>query len=345
MRLLLVDDDSVIREELGELLRDDGHEVRDAPSVPKAIEILEREAIDLVLTDLKMPRHSGLELLGEVRRRWPEVLVVVVTGYATVETAVEAMKLGAFDYVRKPFRFEQIRSMLDLAAQAIQFHGDGGRVQDIDRTLEAWTTTDDLDVLHLTDRTVRPRPRVTVVSTGLDQPAEIQAHLETFLADRPRGALLLEGADRLFRAHRRTEVIQFIERLRQELEGRGPLMVTFDPGSITVADVVDLRARVLAETTRATLEALSNPLRRSILRRASQGPCTFTEAMSAAGIDETPKVSFHLHRLEEDGLLVHSADDYRITPRGREAMALLVEMDAIATRGLSGNRVLAVGPN
>ncbi|MFZ0698734.1 MAG: response regulator [Thermoplasmata archaeon] len=344
MRLLLVDDDAVIREELGELLRDDGHEVRDAPSVPKAIEILEKEAIDLVLTDLKMPRHGGLELLAEVRRRWPDVLVVVVTGYATVETAVEAMKLGAFDYVRKPFRFEQVRSMLDLAAQAIQFHGDGGRAQDIDRTLEAWTTADGLDVLHLTDRAVRPRPRVTVVSTGLDQPAEIQAHLDSFLVSRPHAGVILERADRLFQAHRRLEVLQFIERLKEELEGRGPLMVTFDPSAIAAADMVDLRARILAETTRATLEALSNPLRRSILRRASLGPCSFTEAMSAAGIDETPKVSFHLHRLEEDGLLVHSGDDYRITPRGREAMALLADMDAIATRGLSGNRVLAVGP-
>lgn len=342
MRLLLVDDDSQIREELGELLRDDGHEVRDAPSVPKALEVLEHEPIDLVLTDLKMPRQSGLVLLGEVRRSWPDVLVVVMTGYATVETAVESMKLGAFDYVRKPFRFEQVRAMLHLAAQTLQFHGDGGRPHDVDRTLEAWTTGADLDVLHLTDRAVRPRPRVTVVSTALDQPAEIQSHLESFFATRSRGGVVLEHADRLFQAHRRTEVLQFIDRLKQELHDRGPLMVTFDPGRIAAADVVDLRARVLEERTRATLETLSNPLRRAILRRASQGPCTFTEAMAAAGVDETPKISFHLHRLEEDGLLTHATDDYRISPRGREAMALLVEMDAIATRDFGGNRVLAL---
>lgn len=345
MRILLVDDDATIRQELGELLRDDGHTVVEAPSVPKATELLEHEAIDLVLTDLKMPRHSGLELLAEVRRRWPDVLVVMMTGYATVETAVEAMKLGAFDYLRKPFRFEQVRAALDLAGQAIQFHGSGGRAQDVDRAIEAWTGADGLEVLHLTDRPVRPRPRVTVAATGLDQPSEIQSHLESFFSSRSRGAVVLERADRLFRAHRRSEVLSFIDRMKRELERRGPLLVTFDPAAISAADVVDLRSRVLAETTRATLEALSNPLRRAVLRRASQGPCTFSEAMAATGIAETPKITFHLHRLEEDGLLVHSADDYRITPRGREAMALLAELDAIAVRGPGGNRVLAVGPS
>ncbi|MCI4369577.1 MAG: response regulator, partial [Thermoplasmata archaeon] len=106
MRLLIVDDDAVFREELSDILRDDGHEVHSAPSVPKAIEELEREDFDAVFSDLKMPRQSGLVLLRDVRQRWPQTLVVMITGFATVETAVDAMKLGAFDYIRKPFTID-----------------------------------------------------------------------------------------------------------------------------------------------------------------------------------------------------------------------------------------------
>lgn len=344
MRLLLVDDDATIREELGERLRDDGHSVWGAPSVAKAIELLEREPVDLVLTDLKMPRRGGMELVGEVRRRWPYVLVVVVTGYATIETAVEAMKLGAFDYVRKPFRYEQVHSMLELARQELQFHGAGDRPTDVERTLESWTTAGDRDVLWFTERSVPPRPRVTRVETGLDQPAEIQAHLASFLASSSRPAVLLEGFDRVFRAHRRVDVLEFVDRLKHELDGLGPLVITFDPRAISASDAAEVRARLASESTRMTLEAISNPVRRSILRRASQGPCTFSEAMAAAGIEESPKLSFHLHRLEDDLLLAHAGNDYRITPRGREAIRILVEMDAFADPSAVANRAIAFDP-
>ena len=71
MRLLVVDDDAVFREDLAELLRDEGHEVAVAPSAPKALEALTEGEFEVVLTDLKMPRQSGLDLLRVVRQRWP----------------------------------------------------------------------------------------------------------------------------------------------------------------------------------------------------------------------------------------------------------------------------------
>lgn len=117
MRILVVDDDPVFRQELSDLLVEDGHNVASASSAPKAIDVLTNQEVDVVLTDLKMPRQSGLELLAEIRHRWPRTLVVMITGYATVETALEAMKLGAFDYIRKPFRAEQVQETLRLVAQ------------------------------------------------------------------------------------------------------------------------------------------------------------------------------------------------------------------------------------
>ena len=96
-RVLVVDDEAGIREFLAEALGDDDHEVTAASSGEAAWERLERESFEVVITDLKMPGISGLELLKRVRERQPEVEVVVLTAHGNVDSAVEAMRAGAFD--------------------------------------------------------------------------------------------------------------------------------------------------------------------------------------------------------------------------------------------------------
>jgi two-component system response regulator HydG len=102
--ILVVDDDDANRVTLERLLRREGYEVHHAASGRDAIETLRARAIDLVLTDLKMPGMTGLDLLRAVRAIDPDVEVVVMTAYGTVETAVEAMKDGAYDFVAKPLK-------------------------------------------------------------------------------------------------------------------------------------------------------------------------------------------------------------------------------------------------
>src|SRR5580704_3817835 len=119
-------------------MEQDGHGVTAVASVPKAVEALEAAEFDLIFTDLKMPRHNGLELLREVRSRWPRTLTVMITGFATVDTAVEAMKAGAFDYIQKPFRVPQVQKVLQLAEQEIQFQGRGGPPPDVDAIVRRW---------------------------------------------------------------------------------------------------------------------------------------------------------------------------------------------------------------
>jgi CheY-like chemotaxis protein len=340
VRLLIVDDDAVFRQELGDLLQEAGHQVLTAPNVPKAIELLEAQDVDVVFTDLKMPRQSGMELLKEVRSRWPRILVVMITGYATVDTAVEAMKVGAFDYVRKPFRLEQVQQVLEMARQEFQFQGERNGVPDVDSVVRAWVGRAQLEVLQVSPRALRPGKGVTVVALDPAEPSRIRDAVEAFVVPRPRVGLVLEGVDRLLQTHRRQDVLEFIGSLRQRMEGKGPFLVTFDPKRVSAHDATDLRAAVVESSTRATLEALSNPLRRAVLRRAAVGPCSFTEAMRAAGLDDSPKLSFHLRKLVEDGLLAHPGEEYRITARGEESIRLLAELDAAASIGLSGNAVI-----
>jgi DNA-binding transcriptional ArsR family regulator len=148
----------------------------------------------------------------------------------------------------------------------------------------------------------------------------------------------------LLENHRRQDILDFVRTLRERMEGKGPFLVTFDPKRVSSDVAAELRAAVVESSTRATLEALSNPLRRAVLRRAMVGACSFTEAMRAAGLDDSPKLSFHLRKLVEDGLLAHAGEEYRITPRGEESIRLLGELDAAASIGLTGNAVIPSAP-
>jgi len=116
--VLVVDDDRVGRESLAEAVSEMGHRALQAADAMTALRILEQEPVDLVLTDLRMREIDGIELLRRIRRRNSRIFVILVTAFATVKTAVEAMRLGAFNYVMKPIDIEQLAAHLDTAFTA-----------------------------------------------------------------------------------------------------------------------------------------------------------------------------------------------------------------------------------
>ena len=346
MRLLVVDDDAVFREELSDLLGADGHEVTTSPSVLKALEELEQRDYDLVFTDLKMPRRSGLELLKEVRARWPQTLVVMITGFASVETAVDAMKVGAFDYVRKPFQIEQIHQVLALAAKQLEFRPPSSHRSEVKRLLRTWTQGPGARaVLHLSPRAEPSSDGVTSVVANYEEPSAIRDEVRSFVEGHPRSAVILEEADRLLPHHRRSDIYEMLEEISASMRDHGPFVLTFDPAKATGADARHLIACVVSSDTRVTLEALANPMRRAILERAAHGPISFSEAMRAAELDDSPKLAFHLKRLVEDGLLTHDGDRYHVTPRGSEAMRLIAQMDTALPSSPESNAAIPIRGN
>lgn len=109
-KLLIVDDDYAIRSFLEEALKDAGYEVEKADNGASAIKILESQKIDLVITDLKMPEVDGLQLLNAVKENFQDTGLLLMSAYGTVEDAVQAMKIGAFDFVTKPFSITEIET-------------------------------------------------------------------------------------------------------------------------------------------------------------------------------------------------------------------------------------------
>jgi len=107
-RVLVVDDEKVIREILADFLTLEGFWVRTAEDGVAAVTELTAVHYDLVISDLKMPNMGGIQLLEHINRMMPDVVTVIMTGFGTVETAIDAMKRGAYDYVLKPFRIEEV---------------------------------------------------------------------------------------------------------------------------------------------------------------------------------------------------------------------------------------------
>ncbi|ABF42270.1 two component, sigma54 specific, transcriptional regulator, Fis family [Candidatus Koribacter versatilis Ellin345] len=142
LNLLIVDDERVVREGCRDVAQTLGFSTFTAENAEQAYKILDSTSVDVILLDLRLPGIGGLEALRQIKQRRPETIVIVVTGYATVQSAVQAMKHGAFDYVTKPFNMDELRILLDrvtghlklttenrmLREQVKARHGFGGMV-------------------------------------------------------------------------------------------------------------------------------------------------------------------------------------------------------------------------
>ncbi|NNE42583.1 MAG: sigma-54-dependent Fis family transcriptional regulator, partial [Gemmatimonadetes bacterium] len=116
LRLIVVDDEPRQREIVADILEDEGHTVEAYGRADEVLARLKRGPVDLLITDLRMPGTDGLELLRAAREEVPELLIILMTAFATVDSAVQAMKDGAFDYLQKPFSRDQLVSHVRRAA-------------------------------------------------------------------------------------------------------------------------------------------------------------------------------------------------------------------------------------
>jgi len=111
-KILVVDDDPLIRDSLSEILRMEGHKVHTASSGKEAIEILDNDTFNIVIADIRMPEVTGMDLLRHIKQTHPTTDVIMITGFGSIQNAVEAMKEGATDYITKPVMDEDIKARI-----------------------------------------------------------------------------------------------------------------------------------------------------------------------------------------------------------------------------------------
>lgn len=122
-RVLVIDDEHIVRTSCSRTLVPEGYEVVTVSSGFEGFRLLEEDGFDLVLTDLKMPEIDGIEILKRIKDKWPSVEVIIITGYQTVDTAVKSIRLGAFDYLEKPFTPDGLISSVSKAFEHKQSRG------------------------------------------------------------------------------------------------------------------------------------------------------------------------------------------------------------------------------
>jgi DNA-binding NtrC family response regulator len=119
----VVDDEPIVGKRLGPALMRDGYEVDVCESGQEAIDRINERAFDIVVTDVRMEDVDGLKVLDHVMQRLPQTKVIIITGYATIEMAREALAKGAYDFIAKPFKPKELRVILARAAKALAEEG------------------------------------------------------------------------------------------------------------------------------------------------------------------------------------------------------------------------------
>ncbi|NQT57197.1 MAG: response regulator, partial [Desulfobacteraceae bacterium] len=117
IKILVVDDEKSIRDGCHRVLTGKGYDVSTAENGQQALDILTKEAVDIILLDLKMPVMNGEEVLKKSHDQYPDIPVIIITGHGTVDTAVECMKKGAYDFIPKPFQIDQFLLTIKRAAE------------------------------------------------------------------------------------------------------------------------------------------------------------------------------------------------------------------------------------
>lgn len=215
--ILVVDDELVIREVLEDFLSTEGYEVISVASGEQALQELEEEHYDAILSDLMMPQMNGLELMAEINARGYQLVKVIMTGYGTIETAVQAMKVGADDYILKPFKIEEVLSVLDRGferqrlmreninlretlnlyriAETIAHESDTRRI--LNEILQAVLQESEADCVYLSLFPTSGMPHDTGVkmTAGPLANAGITIHEEAITRLTPDASLLLQGTD------------------------------------------------------------------------------------------------------------------------------------------------------
>jgi DNA-binding NtrC family response regulator len=116
-KILVVDDEQIARENLEHILKKEGYDVVSVDSGIQALKKLANTDFDLVLTDLKMKQVDGMEVLARTKEQYPDTEVIMITAYATIETAIQAMQKGAYHYISKPYKIEEARLILKRALE------------------------------------------------------------------------------------------------------------------------------------------------------------------------------------------------------------------------------------
>ena len=358
MRIMVVDDDSTIVDAIKTLLQVEGHEAIGVYSGEECLNNLKKENVDLIFLDIKMPGINGIETLKKIKRMKPNVYVVMLTAFATVDTAVEAMKEGAFDYIRKPFASEDMKDTLMDVIEDIKLkrnHKMIGLMEiekhdcfDIFKSMftnnvKGMCVTNEKpesiakkynlkDVLyvHLTEESyIEEKKLEKQERISPDEIEKLKKLIDNFITENDNTAVLIHSIDYLISKNMLQTVKKFVEYLGEKARDRNTsIILSADSESKNVHALAEIENLIAELHIRHIAESISSPLRRNIILTLDVNrECNFTRIAKEVRMRESPKLSFHLRKLKSHGILGQNEEKkYFLTKSGMEAAGILKDM-------------------
>lgn len=176
-KVLIVDDDAELRSTLSEILKGAGYHIDEASSGKEAIEKMASKDFDIALLDLMMPKMNGIETLTELKKITPKTKVIMITAFATVENAVDAIKKGASDYISKPFRIDDLLTTIRRVIEEGRFE-EGITKLDLDYTLSSLANPIRRNILRLLNSRKSMRLMELVRELGIEDHTKVVFHLK-----------------------------------------------------------------------------------------------------------------------------------------------------------------------
>ena len=371
LRILVVDDDVLMRREIKQMLTHVGHNVDSAESGIKAIEFIKQKDYDLVFLDLKMPNMDGLEVLKVILSLKPKVFVTIITAYATVETAVEAMKLGAYDYIKKPFRPKQLHLHVNKVIEEIGFNKGFRRVEQDRMVQNGYKTfskyldsgnrglcisrrsSDELlQVLNLRDAEAMKDSMFTI-SESKDNwqfihPKDID-ELEEIIIEfltKGDGTILFDGLEILIEYNSWQPVRTLLKKITENIRGTtSNLIICLNPSTVTDNDLWELKNLFRTSVEDYVFDCLANSIRRDIVRFLSRvRTASFTTILRGINMSDSPKFTFHLKILIGSEIIEKDPEGrYMLTKKGENLYDLFSNVNLEATEDAEGTISLVLG--
>ena len=328
-KIMFVDDDPSILDAAKTAIESYGYEVITAKSGEECLEKV-RDA-NLVFLDIKMPGMDGIEVLKKIKERDESLPVIMITAYATVDTAIEAMKLGAFDYIRKPFAIEELEGSILAALEEIKFdklkrlnfEGENNlkRFKKMVKDREGICITKNPDKVGSIGNV-----RTVSLVEGWE-PRDIEAvkdEIEKNMAESM--PVLMMDVGYLMEKNPVEKVRNFLKWLYKiSLANKSALIFHTDFGDMNEENADEIRELIADIRLGLFSESISNYLRRKVIQLLSNGEkYSFTKIAQKLNIKDNPKLSFHLKKLKDDGVIDQDEDKrYFLSDAGKEIADIL----------------------
>lgn len=339
-KIMMVDDDPSILDAATTALEAKGYEVIQASSGKECLNKL--DGVSVVFLDIRMPEMDGIEILKKIKERRPSVQVIMLTAFATVDTAIEAMKEGAIDYLRKPFEIEELEGGILAAIEEINFEEESGLLnffqprecfksfKELSKNGEGLCVTNDVSIkerygldnasfIWLTDEN-------DILS--LKKIHGIESKIEEFVRRNANAVVFLSNIEYLIQKSSLSEVRKLVKDLYEKISSKAILMISANLEKMDRKKAMEIENLVSDTHLGPVSNSISNYLRREIISRLSEKKkYSFTKMAQSLGIKDCPKLSFHLKKLKEDGIITQDEEKrYHLTEMGEDVSTMLEDM-------------------